>query len=329
VPNTIGAGGHLKSARSTAATVVYTTLMLVLWIGLRQSPPAVALGAHFLRAFASFAFLLAPIWFFGFGAAEPIQRLPHQGRIALAGLLALPYLVFAAGTPAWRWPMAVMLAASPTLLAVILDVREPPAWMTWQDAIVLMIIVAVHYSKLLPTAWPLPGWAFLPKLFLADVALYCFLVIRRLDGMGYSLVPALSALTVGLREWAFFLPIAFLLGEGIGFIHFHAAGVGLGSVLTRVLLTFLLIAIPEELFFRGILQNLLETRLGRFPALLLASLLFGLSHFNHGASFNWRYVLLASIAGIFYGRAWRADRQILSSVVTHTFVDVVWSLWFR
>jgi hypothetical protein len=57
--------------------------------------------------------------------------------------------------------------------------------------------------------------------------------------------------------------------------------------------------------------------------------LFGLSHFHKGAAFNWRYVLLAAIAGIFYGRAWRARRKVLASSITHTAVDVVWSLWFR
>jgi len=62
---------------------------------------------------------------------------------------------------------------------------------------------------------------------------------------------------------------------------------------------------------------------------VLAAVLFGLAHFNKGASFNWRYVVLATIAGIFYGRAWRARRQVLASSITHTAVDVVWSLWFR
>jgi len=50
---------------------------------------------------------------------------------------------------------------------------------------------------------------------------------------------------------------------------------------------------------------------------------------DKGASFNWRYVLLAAIAGVFSGRAWRARRQLLASVITHTAVDVVWSLWFK
>jgi len=101
------------------------------------------------------------------------------------------------------------------------------------------------------------------------------------------------------------------------------------KALGAVLGTFLVIAIPEELFFRGILQSLLESRWGPRSALVLSSVLFGLSHFRHGSAFNWRYVLLASIAGIFYGRAWRAHGQIFAAIVTHTMVDVIWSLWFR
>jgi membrane protease YdiL (CAAX protease family) len=40
-------------------------------------------------------------------------------------------------------------------------------------------------------------------------------------------------------------------------------------------------------------------------------------------------VILATIAGIFYGRAWRARRRLFASSVTHTTVDTVWSIWFR
>ena len=70
--------------------------------------------------------------------------------------------------------------------------------------------------------------------------------------------------------------------------------------------------------------------MGRCPALVIASILFGLSHFNkRSAHFNnWRYVLLAAIAGIFYGRAWRERRRVAASTITHTFVDWIWSWWF-
>jgi membrane protease YdiL (CAAX protease family) len=92
---------------------------------------------------------------------------------------------------------------------------------------------------------------------------------------------------------------------------------------------FVFVAVPEELFFRAWVQNFLERRMGRLPALLTASILFGLSHFNkRSAHFNWRYVILASIAGVFYGRAWREQRRVAASAITHTSVDWLWSFWF-
>ncbi len=308
--------------------------MLAFWFGFHTSDLATSLGSLWARAFASFTLLLAPLWFFGFGAAEPLKAIPSWGKIAYASVLAGPYFVFALGTSEFQFRVAIIVIAFPVSLAAFLqlpDLQLPdlPQKIVWRDATVLAIIAATYYLRLVQTAWPHPYLAVFPKLFLADVALYCFLVVRRLECAGYSLVPTISALLIGLREWIFYVPIALVLGELTGFIHFHAASPALGKIAAGLLLTFLLIAIPEELFFRAILQNLLETRLTKTWALVVAALLFGLSHFNHGASFNWKYVMLASLAGIFYGRAWRANRQVFASVLTHTAVDVVWSLWFR
>jgi membrane protease YdiL (CAAX protease family) len=292
-------------------------------VGFSLSP---ALGLT--RVFATFVLLLAPLWFLGFCALEPLKRLSPAGQVASAGVLALPYFIFALGTPDFYWRAAVIVIALPVLLAAFLTFSNLDPRMAWRDAAALVIIVAAYFLKWLQSAWPYAALALFPKLFLADVALYCFLVIRRVDA-GYSLVPSRSALAIGIREFALYFPFALLLGELTGFIHFHAIVPDWHKAIIVLPATFLLIAIPEEMFFRGILQALLESRLGRNSALVLASVLFGLSHFNHGSVFNWRYVLLASVAGVFYGRAWRANRQIFASVVTHTLVDVVWSLWFR
>jgi membrane protease YdiL (CAAX protease family) len=100
-------------------------------------------------------------------------------------------------------------------------------------------------------------------------------------------------------------------------------------VLATLLVTLFFVAIPEELFFRGLLQNLLESRVGYLRSLFVASMIFGLSHFNKPVPFNLRYVLLGTIAGVFYGRAWHDRRRLLSSATTHAMVDVIWSLWFR
>jgi membrane protease YdiL (CAAX protease family) len=58
--------------------------------------------------------------------------------------------------------------------------------------------------------------------------------------------------------------------------------------------------------------------------------IFGLAHLNKRATFfNWRYVILATVAGFFYGRAWLAERRLMASSITHATVDTVWSIWFR
>jgi uncharacterized protein len=317
----------MKSARTFAAVVGYALLMVAACFFARHGAPEVS-GHAFTRPFIAFMLLFAPLWFFGFGGAEPLKRSSRSARVAGAATLALPYFVFTFGTPDFYWRAAVISIALPVLLVAFLALPDLPERISWRDATVLGIIVTAHFLRW-ADLWPAPAPGAFPKLFLADIALYCFLIGRRIEGMGYSLIPTRSAFLIGFREWLFYFPIAVLLGEGTGFIHFHRIIPHLSSFFAAILITSLLIALPEELFFRGILQNLLETRLGRNSALIAASILFGLSHFSHGSAFNWRYVLLASVAGIFYGRAWRANRHIFAAVVTHTAVDVVWSLWFR
>ncbi len=300
-------------------------------VGVSGSMIAVNLGRNLPYAFASFALLLAPLWFCGFGAGDWLRdalRWPGV-RITAAAFLGVPYLVFATPTGTLRPPLAILMLAIPALLAVLLELSHATGKLVWQDLVALAVIAALYILHLLAAAWPYAGLGSLPKLYAADIALYLYVVVRRPEGIGYSFVPTKSAFLFGLREWAYFVPFGIGLGLALKFIQFHFRMPSAATAVGTVFVTFLLIAIPEEMFFRGILQNLLETRLGRSPALIVASVLFGLSHFNKGAMFNWRYVLLATIAGIFYGRAWRAKRQLLASAITHTGVDVIWSLWFR
>ncbi len=114
-----------------------------------------------------------------------------------------------------------------------------------------------------------------------------------------------------------YAPIAIPLGLGLGFLHWHAVVPSPGKFLLSWISIFAFVAILEETYFRGWIQNLLERRIGRTWSLVVTAVLFGLSHFNKGAAhFNWRYVLLATFAGIFYGRAWRAERRLMASAIT-------------
>jgi membrane protease YdiL (CAAX protease family) len=173
------------------------------------------------------------------------------------------------------------------------------------------------------------GLRALNELLLVDVGLYGFLAIRQLSGTGFDFHLRWSDWRSGLRELAFFTPIVLAMGLALGFIHPHFNRPQLGAAALRWVAIFFFTSVPEELFFRAWVQNLLERRVGRRVALLMASALFGLSHFNKRSThFNWRYVLLATIAGIFYGRAWREHRRVPASAITHASVDWIWGLWF-
>jgi CAAX protease family protein len=277
---------------------------------------------------------LVPAAAFGFAGervAATVARLPLVVRVVLPALLALPYLVIAASQHMFHWQWFALYAGLPVVMAWLLARAvdaDPEQRGNWRDAVILLTLGLAVDLRWFDVAWP-AGLRGLNNLLLVDAGLYAFLAIRRLSGTGFDFHLHWSDWKTGLRELAFFAPEVLVLGLALGFIHPHANMPSVGKALVTWAGIFVFVAIPEELFFRAWVQNLLESRVGRRSALLIASALFGLSHFNkRSAHFNWRYVLLAMIAGIFYGRAWRERRRVPASTITHTCVDWLWSWWF-
>jgi len=269
--------------------------------------------------------------FFGEALHRRIQPLPTSIKLALPSALSLPYLFVSLASATFHWSWFFLYALLPIAVTLLLHQArqvDPDQTGNWRDYLILLTLGLAVDLRWFEPAWP-PHLAVFNKMILLNAGIYGFLFIRELSGVGFDLHLRLRDLRIGLREWAFFTPIAIALGLSLSFLHFHPLWPRLYQ-LAGAFFTFLFIAVPEELFFRGWLQNLLERRLSRTQALLLTSVLFGLSHFNKRAlHFNWRYVLLAAIAGIFYGRAWRQDRRVGASAITHTTVDTLWSIWFR
>jgi len=233
-----------------------------------------------------------------------------------------------------RWEWIALYVFLPVLMAWLMSQAaeaDPEQRGNWRDAIILLGLGLAVDLRWFDVAWP-EGMRGLGNLLLVDAGLYAFLGIRRLSGTGFDFHFRWTDLKTGFRELLFFGPAVIVLGLALGFIHPHANVPNVLRAALSWLGIFVFVAVPEELFFRAWVQNLLERRVGRWAALLIASILFGLSHFNKrnfGSShFNWRYVLLATIAGIFYGRAWREQRRVPASGITHTCVDWLWYLWF-
>jgi len=328
-------------ARASWATIIaasgsFLALLVAIWFAAAHFQVLDTTGGSRLTFVASFALLAAPFWAFGFGAAAPLRRAlsASWARVLAPGLLVSSYLVFSLPRGEFQWRYCAALAGIPIVVAALLEflTREHSGsrvTLQWPDLISLAILGVPIVMRWLHGAYPHSALSAMPKLLLTDAALYGFLVVRGLEDVGYDFRPRGRDLAIGMRELAFFAPFGIGGGFLLHFIGFHRVAPSLWEFCAGWITTFILIAIPEELFFRGILLNLLERRMGPRAALLASAVVFGFSHFNKRAVFNWRYIILATVAGIFYGRAWRNRRRLFTSGITHTTVDVIWGTWFK
>jgi membrane protease YdiL (CAAX protease family) len=78
----------------------------------------------------------------------------------------------------------------------------------------------------------------------------------------------------------------------------------------------LLAGIGEELLFRAVVQPYLVERLGPWPGILLASLIFGLAHLITPT-----YALLAAVVGIYLGCLAYISGNVLDAIVVHGLYD--------
>jgi uncharacterized protein len=301
--------------------VAFFTLLACLWLVAKHFGVTIqpAIGA-------SAALLLAPYWAFGFGFGDWLRtRLRGKLAQALAPLLLIvPYLV------GGDFHLRLCLGMAAIVLAITLLLQHANGIPDWHDLLVLAILGISVDLHIFDQAWPIAGFSAMPKLLFVDAGLYGYLVVRPISGIGFDFRLKPSDVGIGLREFLFYAPIALLLGFSLRFLHFHRTFGSPIEFAAGWLFTLLFVALPEELFFRGLILNMLERRFGANRALAITSLLFGLAHFNkRAAHFNWRYVILAAIAGVFYGRAWLSSRRLLASSIAHATVDTVWSIWLR
>jgi len=279
--------------------------------------------------------------FVGLAQSSLLRYLRQQavGSVwAAAGLpllLLLPYLVYALGTGCFSFLGAGKLLAYilvPTSL-LLPDRLHRPAHLGWRDVaamLALTVPVAANWLKGIWT-WPFDLYFFRP-LFCVCVGMYAFVVVRNLEGVGYRLFWKRQDVVDGVANFLAFCVFGIPLGLALNFIHPHFSSASFGQFPLQFFGIYFTIAIPEELLFRGILQNLLCQSIRRGPrgvyGLLIASVIFGASHLHHAPVPNWRYAILATLAGLFYGYTFRNRQRISASALTHALVDTAWHFWF-
>ena len=120
------------------------------------------------------------------------------------------------------------------------------------------------------------------------------------------------------------LPMCWLAGDtalgfGIGLLYFvlvtgciallgayKVNGIGNDwEALFRALLMFLVVAVGEEVLFRGIVFRMIDERWGTVAALIVSALIFGFVHITNENATVWSSVAIAVEAGLLLGAAYK------------------------
>ena len=102
-----------------------------------------------------------------------------------------------------------------------------------------------------------------------------------------------------------------------------------GYLLTMVGFSLLVVGPAEELLFRGVVQGRLRETWGVWPAILVATVLFGLSHasVSGGLAGVVAYMLTATLLGVLLGYLYERTENIVVPAVIHGVNNAVIFAW--
>ncbi len=290
------------------AAVVYASGQQIPW------PVAAAVAPAFLL---ELSFYLIP------GFEDVRRRFTHPA--ALVASAVAPYAVYSLGTGVFRWSSMALVAL--LAAAVVFWFRALPRG-PFADLGFLALMSGVYLAKAFHPLYPSPtpdlDLHVLGQLMWIRLGLSTVMAFRPMEGVGFGFMPQRRDWLIGLRHFLYFLPVGLALIMVFGTMRFQPAP-GLWWKIPATFVGILwVVALGEEFFFRGLLQQWLSSWLGSWAGLALASLLFGAVHLPFRFFPNWKFAAVAAVAGWFYGRAFLAGGGIRASMVTHALVVTTW-----
>jgi membrane protease YdiL (CAAX protease family) len=262
-----------------------------------------------------------------------LQTLLHRRPASLWAAPILLTAVFAAASwiaGASSLPLALLVLAY-TLAPVTVAFLQGPAAAPRPTALdflgILILWLPIEFAagaRLVPR----PAQGFLHSVAYG-IAILLGLVLwtgfRSFSGMKYNPPHRARDFWLPLAGFALVAPVLAVVGIALGFIPPpHLPVQSAGRMAAAVGLIYAATALPEEILFRALIQNLLMQRFGPGTrTLLAASLIFGCAHLDNGPQPlpNWRYMILATIAGFAYGKVFQKASTVLSSAGLHMLVD--------
>ena len=189
------------------------------------------------------------------------------------------------------WLLVYIIYFPVVIYALVNDTSRKISWIDF----------TVFFLLLLPTGFvnlgqnsdiPISGGGFdsVSHVMIILAGVYAFAVVRSIKDVGFVPEIKLKSLFTALMIWAVYYLVVFIFGRSVDFIavvgYSETFDVLFKSVVFTLIGTFLHTALFEELFFRGILQNMLAKRIAQgkswlifwqigFAILLLCAFLVG------------------------------------------------------
>jgi membrane protease YdiL (CAAX protease family) len=283
----------------------------------KHIPPAIAVPV-------ALAFLVELSLYF------PMERATRWPPWLLFASALAPHLIYSVPTGVFH-PSLVIVTAGLIAVAVTLPQMQPRAPAIEYGYLVFM--AAIYLAKLVRRAYPEPldglEVDILGNLMWVRLGIAGLLRNHSAESIGFGFLPRRSEWLTGIKHFLMFLPFGLALGlilkiGGFGLVNgfwYKAPGTFLAILWT--------VALAEEVFFRGILQPRFSRWLGLWPGLIVTSVIFGLVHLWFANRFpNWKQVAVATVLGLFCGRAFLEAKAIRASIVTHAFAVAAWRTLF-
>ncbi len=291
----------------------------------QQIPTAVA--APLIAAFLlEYGFYLIP----GFPRVREAvaDRFPVLGYASLLTVSAvLPYCV--ASLAGGFQPAALVRLLILTGVISFWYVFRRPALSS--DLAMLLLLAAIVLSRIFKAIYVFPvdeRVEVLGQLMLIRLAATVMLTIREVDVPGFGFWPTRSEWLAGLRWCAWLLPAGLAAGFALRLLEWAPHPAVLPLLPLQFFGALWVVAYGEEFFFRALLQQWIEDRTGRpWAAIAAASLLFGAAHLPFRQFPNWKFAIMAAMAGVFYGLAYRSGFR--AAMVAHAITATLLKTFFR
>ena len=197
--------------------------------------------------------------------------------------------------PWWKWLLQFILGCALFLVSyVIISIPSSLKLPLW--AFVIAFVVVSALNLLLYALW----WKWTEKEKAKD------LPMSRLashTGVGFGIGIFYFLIVTGV--------IALLGGYKVGGIAFDWRS------LVYSLFSFLVVAVGEEVLFRGIVFRMLDRQWGTAVALILSALLFGFMHIVNDNATVWSSVAIAVEAGLLLGAAYKWSGSLWLPIGIH------------